>query len=350
MDLALAHLIRTKLEAQGKELDRWQMVSLAHACRGAKEVLLGAGAPAAVPIAIAGRGSQLFGSTLRTDLTREEVEHSLIEGFFPVVDATAEPATRARTALTQLGLPYAADAAITRHLAAFLTRQAGALGATGGRLLRPSKLLFNGGVVKAEALRERVLTTLNAWLEADGARPACVLPGEDPDLAVARGAAYFGTVRHGQGLRIRGGTARAYYVGVESPVPAVPGVEPPLTALCVAPFGMEEGTDAELPPQRLGVVVGEPVRFRFFDSSVRRGDPAGFELEDWAELEELAPIEITLPAEGRAEGDVVPVRLRASVTPVGTLLLEAVPIQPLSKDERWKVEFSVRGPTGVSPR
>jgi molecular chaperone DnaK (HSP70) len=350
MDLALAHLVRTKLEAEGKQLDRWQMVSLAHACRGAKEVLLSVGAPAAVPIAVAGRGSQLFGSTLRTELTREEVEHTLIEGFFPVVDATAQPATRARTALTQLGLPYAADAAITRHLAAFLTRQAGALGVVGGRLLRPSKLLFNGGVVKAEALRERVLTTLNAWLEADGARPARVLPGEDPDLAVARGAAYFGTVRHGQGLRIRGGTARAYYVGVESPVPAVPGVEPPLTALCVAPFGMEEGTDAELPPQRLGVVVGEPVRFRFFDSSVRRGDPAGLELEDWAELEELAPIEITLPAEGRAEGDVVPVRLRASVTPVGTLLLEAVPIEPLSKDERWKVEFSVRSPVGVSAR
>ena len=111
---------------------------------------------------------------------------------------------------------------------------------------------------------------------------------------------------------------------------------------------MEEGTDAELPPQRLGVVVGEPVRFRFFDSSVRRGDPAGFELEEWSELEELAPIEITLPAEGRPEGDVVPVRLRASVTPVGTLLLEAVPIEPVSKDERWKVEFSVRSPAGVS--
>jgi molecular chaperone DnaK (HSP70) len=347
MDLALAHVVRRKLEAQGKELDRWQMVSLAHACRGAKELLLGSGPPAAVPIAVAGRGSQLFGSTLRTELTREEVETALIEGFFPVVDATAQPAARSRTALTQLGLPYAADPAVTRHLAAFLARQSSALGASQGKLLRPSKLLFNGGVVKAGALRQRVLSTLNGWLEADGARPVRVLPGEDPDLAVARGAAYFGLVRRGQGLRIRGGTARAYYVGVESPVPAVPGVEPPLTALCVAPFGMEEGTDAELPPQRLGVVVGEPVRFRFFDSSVRRGDPAGLELEEWTELEELAPIEITLPAEGRAEGDVVPVRLRSSITPVGTLLIEAVPIEPLSKDERWKVEFSVRGPTGV---
>jgi molecular chaperone DnaK (HSP70) len=345
MDLALAHLMRKKLEAEGKELDRWQMASLVHMCRGAKEILLGVGAPASVPIAVAGRGSQLLGNTLRTELTLADVEHTLVDGFFPVVAATAKPATRARTALTQLGLPYAADPGVTRHLAAFLTRQAEALGARSSHLLRPTKVLFNGGVFKAIALRERLLDTLNGWLEQDGAKPARVLPGEDPDLAVARGAAYFGLVRRGQRLRIRGGTARAYYVGVESPTPAVPGVEPPLTALCVAPFGMEEGTEAALPPQQLGVVVGEPVRFRFFDSSVRRGDPAGHELEHWEELEELAPIEITLPAEGRPEGDVVPVRLTASVTPVGTLLLEALPIQPLSKDERWKVEFSVRAPT-----
>jgi hypothetical protein len=294
---------------------------------------------------VPGRGSQLLGNTLRTELTLAEVEQTLVDGFFPVVPANAKPATRARTALTQLGLPYAADPGVTRHLAAFLSRQADALGARSSQLLRPTKVLFNGGVFKAVALRQRLLDTLNGWLVQDGAKAANVLPGEDPDLAVARGAAYFGLVRQGgQRLRIRGGTARAYYVGVESPAPAVPGVEPPLTALCVAPFGMEEGTEAALPPQQLGVVVGEPVRFRFFDSSVRRGDPAGHELEHWEELEELAPIEITLPAEGRPEGDVVPVRLKASVTPVGTLLLEAVPIQPVSKDEQWKVEFSVRTP------
>jgi hypothetical protein len=205
-------------------------------------------------------------------------------------------------------------------------------------------VLFNGGVVKAPELRQRLLTTLNAWLAADGAPPARVLPGEDPDLAVARGAAYFGLMRRGKGLRIRGGSARAYYVGIESPMPAVPGVEPPIIALCVAPFGIDEGSDAELPPHELGVVVGEPVRFRFFGSSVRRDDTAGSELERWkpGELEELSPIEITLPAEGRTQGDVVPVRLRASITAIGTLLLEAVPIEPLLPDERWKIELSVR--------
>jgi hypothetical protein len=200
-------------------------------------------------------------------------------------------------------------------------------------------------VVKAPILRSQLLATLNRWLEADGAAPVQLLPGEDPDLAVARGAAYFGLVRRGRGLMIRGGTARAYYVGIESPTPAVPGKEPPITALCVAPFGMDEGRATELPPHELGVVVGEPVRFRFFGSTVRRDDGAGTELERWApgELDELSPIEITFPADGRRPGDVVPVRLHASVTPVGTLLIEALPLEPLTRDERWKVELSVRG-------
>ena len=167
----------------------------------------------------------------------------------------------------------------------------------------------------------------------------------DLDLAVARGAAAYGLARHGRGIRIRGGTARAYYVGIESAVPSVPGVEPPITALCVAPFGMEEGTSADVAGGELGVVVGEKVHFRFFGSSVRNKDPVGAAVERWkqGEIEELAPIEVDLPSEGRAKGDVVPVTLRSSVTEVGTLLLEAVPLQPKKKDERWKVELSVRG-------
>lgn len=350
MDLALAHVVAQKLRAEGKELDRWQLAALTHTCRGAKERLLSDARAASAPIAVAGRGSTLLGNTLKSELTREEVARVLVDGFFPVVPASARPATRARVGLTQLGLPYAADPAVTKHLAAFLTRQVEAAdelagsGARRGALLHPSAVLFNGGVVKGEALRARLLEALRHWLEADGAPAPRVLPGADPDLAVARGAAYFGLVRHGRGLRIRGGTARAYYVGIESPAPAVPGIEPPITALCVAPFGMEEGTHAELPPHELGLVVGEPVRFRFFGSSVRRDDRAGTELERWApdELEELSPIEIELPAEGRREGDVVPVQLAAQITPVGTLLLEAVPREPREPNERWKLELGVR--------
>ncbi|MBX3129183.1 MAG: Hsp70 family protein [Polyangiaceae bacterium] len=343
MDLALAHLLAGKLSAQGKTLDRFQLASLAHACRAAKEQVLSPAAPERVAIAIAGRGSALLGNTLRTELTRAEVEASLLDGFFPAVARDARPAARARVGLTQLGLPYAADPAITKHLAAFLTRQSDAL-ADGRPLLRPTAVLFNGGVVKSTVVRERLLSALNGWLVADGAPPVRVLPGEDPELAVARGAAFYGRVQGGHALKIVSATARAYYVGIESPAPAVPGVEPPIAAFCVAPFGMDEGTAAELPPHELGVIVGEPVQFRFFGSSVRRSDAAGALLEQWpeGELEELCPIEVTLPAEGRAEGDVVPVRLHAAITPVGTLLLEALPLEPLSDAERWKLELGVR--------
>jgi hypothetical protein len=349
MDLALAHQVGQKLAAEGKTPDRWQQASLVYACRAAKERLLSDATLRASPIAVSSRGSALLGGTLRAELTRDDVMRTLVDGFFPAVAADARPAARARVGLTQLGLNYASDPAVTRHLAWFLARQAAALGAptTGPapRLLHPTAVLFNGGVMKAAPLRERLVATLDAWLEADGAPRVRVLGGADLDLAVARGACAYALVRRGKGLRIRGGTACAHYVGIESAVPAVPGVEPPVSAMCVAPFGMEEGTVAELPPHELGMVVGEPVRFRFFGSTVRRDDGAGTVLEHWKEdeLEELPPIEVTLPAEGRREGEVVPVRLRSRVTELGTLLLEAEPLHPLVPDERWRVELSVRG-------
>ena len=353
MDLALAHALRVSLPDQGKALDRWQFASLVHSCRAAKEQLLLPGAPNALPLAIAGRGAELVGGAVRMELRRELVEKVIVEGFFPRVEPSARPKTRQRAGLTDIGLPYAADPAVSRHLADFLGRQANAPSELSGfeaaakpeGMLGFTKILFNGGVLKAPALRERLVSMLNEWLELAGTPPAELLPGDDPDLAVARGATYFGRVRRGLGIRIRGGTVRSYYVGVESPMPAVPGLEPPITAVCVAPFGMDEGSDEMILDRELGLVVGEPVRFRFFGSTVRREDLVGTDLDQWSddELEELAPIEVTLPAEGRREGDVVPVRLSAQITPVGTLLLEAVPLQPLSDKERWKLELSVRG-------
>ncbi|MBP0632803.1 Hsp70 family protein [Cupriavidus sp. AcVe19-1a] len=351
MDLALAHVVARKLAAQGTQADPWQLRALTYACRAAKETLLTDPTTDTVPLVVPSRGSKLIGGSIRTDLTRAELTQTILEGFFPQVDASARPVSRARAGLTQLGLPYAQDAAITRHLAAFLGRQVAALaelegfqGAQpeGATLLHPTAVLFNGGVFKSELLVERILQTLNGWLAGENAAPARLLGGAELDLAVARGAAYYGYVRRGKGVRIRGGTARSYYVAVESSMPAVPGFEPPIQALCVAPFGMEEGTDAALPPQEFGLVVGEPVHFRFFGSSVRRQDQVGTLLDFWGpeELQELEEIQATLPAEGRTAGEVVPVRLHARVTEAGTLELEAV---PRGNGERWKVEFDVRG-------
>nr|WP_145549510.1 Hsp70 family protein [Variovorax boronicumulans] len=347
MDLALAHGVARGLAAEGKTLDPWQMRALTYACRLAKEQLLSDDSLQSVPLVVPSRGSRLIGGSIKTELQRELLITILLEGFFPAVASDARPVSRPRAGLTQIGLPYAQDAAVTRHLAALLGRQLGATSQLAGfaqpeaaNFLHPTAVLFNGGVFKSDLLVARVLDTLNAWLAADGAPAARLLQGADMDHAVARGAAYYGQVRRGQGIRIRGGTAQAYYVGIESSMPAVPGLEPPVQALCVAPFGMEEGTEAALPPQQLGLVVGESVRFRFFGSSVRRDDQPGTLLDFWSpdELQELAGIEATLPAEGRAVGEVVPVQLRARVTEIGTLELLA----EAAGGAQWKVEFDVR--------
>lgn len=352
MDLALAYHVNQRLTAEGRKLDAWQLAALTHACRAAKEQLYGDGTLVSAPLTIPGRGSSLIGGTLRTELRREELERVLTEGFFPACAADEAPRTARRTGLAQMALPYAQDPAVTRHLAAFLARQARALEGSpdaplrtteGRALVHPTAVLFNGGVFKAEPLRRRVLEVLNAWLAADGGgAPARELAGAELDLAVARGAAYYGWVRHGHGLRIRGGTAQAYYVGVESAMPAVPGYEPPVRALCVAPFGMEEGSQADMPPEEFGVVVGEPARFRFFTSSVRREDRVGALVDDpagSADFEELAPIETLLQAADAAPGALVPVRLQAAVTELGLLELRC-----LQKDGtgRWKLELNVR--------
>jgi molecular chaperone DnaK (HSP70) len=341
MDLALAFFLKGELEANGQKLDNAQLATLTQAARAAKERLLNLLDEQAAPVVLPGRGSKLVGGALKTELERRDLESVLLDGFFPIVDASARPASRPRGALTQLGLPYAQDPAITRHLAAFLGRQAGALGNNQHSFVRPTAVLFNGGVFKSELLRERIRGALDAWLASAGAPPVRVLPGADLEAAVARGAAYYGWVRSGNGIRIRGGTAMAYYVGIESAMPAVPGLPPQLTALCIAPFGMEEGTNATMPVAEFGLVVGEPVRFHFFGSSTRREDAAGTVLEHWSdsELTELQDIEVTLAADQQRPGDVVSVQLQAAVTEVGTLQLAAVNI---ASGLRWKVELDTR--------
>ena len=356
MDLALAYGVARKLAGEGKQLDAWQTRALAHGCRSAKEQLLADETLQSVPVVVPSRGSKLIGGSIRTEVARAEVLAMLVEGFFPQVAVTDKPITRARAALTQLGLPYAQDAAVTRHLAAFLARQAGATEHIDGlqgtqpedvAFLHPTAILFNGGVLKAPQIEQRIQSVINGWLTADGAQPARLLDGANLDLAVARGAAYYGHVRQGRGVRIRGGTAQSYYVGVESNMPAIPGMEPPMSALCLAPFGMEEGTEVALDAQEFGLVVGEAVRLRFFGSSVRRTDAVGTLLDFWGpeELVELQEIELNLPADGRTPGEVVPVTLQARVTDIGTLELNAVPV---GGSERWKVELDVRSETSAT--
>ena len=348
MDLALAYTVKAKLEKEGKRIEPWQLQALTHSCRDAKEKIFNNFTIDGIPIVVASRGSSLMSGNLRTELTREEVINVLVEGFFPKVAITERPVNPTRTGLRASGLPYAQDAAISRHLAAFLAKQQNATDELKdinlpehATFLHPTVVLLNGGVLKANTLADRLMEVLNSWLVAEQAPEARFLADPDLDLAVARGAAYYGFVRQGKGVRIKGGTAAAYYVGIESAMPAVPGLAPDIVALCIAPFGMEEGTSEELPNDEFGLVIGEPVRFRFFASTIRREDKVGTRLDYWTdeELAELDELDITLPEEGRRSGEIVPVHLCAAVTEVGTLELQAVS----QKDSgRWKIEFDVR--------
>jgi molecular chaperone DnaK (HSP70) len=346
MDLALAHAAAQHFDEKGIKLDAGQMQMLWHSSRMAKETLFSNPKLASAPVTVLGRGSKVIGGTIKGDLTRADVERVLVEGFFPSCPPDAEPKRQRTVGLQELGLPYAADPAVTKHLASFLKRNAEVLAqrapARRGKkkgISQPTAVLFNGGVFKAEVLRQRLVEVLNEWAEKAGAPPVKVLQGNDLDLAVARGAAYYGMVGRGRGVRIRGGAPRTYYIGVESSLPAVPGSPPPLKALCVVPFGMEEGTEADVPAQEFGLVVGEPAEFRFLGSTTRRNDPVGTIVEEWeGQIDELDPLATTLEAPGN-EGRMVPVHLHSKVTEVGTLELWC-----LSRDnkERWKLEFNVR--------
>jgi molecular chaperone DnaK (HSP70) len=342
MDLALAYRIKMKLQQEGKQLQPWQIQAITHACRDAKEQLLSDNEFDAIPIVIPSRGSKLIGGTMQTELTREEVQQTILEGFFPASAVTDMPQQNTRSALTQIGLPYAQDAAITKHIAHFLNKQHNALESDDTDFIKPTAVLFNGGVFKSSAISNKLMGIINDWLlAADVEEEAKLLTGIDLDLAVANGACYHGYAKLGKGVRIKGGLASAYYVGVESAMPAIPGFEPPLEAVCIAPFGLEEGANVEIATQEFGLVIGQPVKFKFFGSTIRRDDIAGTHLDFWQpdDLESLPDIEVTLDSENRRKGEIVPVLLSATVTEVGTLKLEAIPTEG---DEIWEIELTVR--------
>jgi len=258
----------------------------------------------------------------------------LVEGFFPYFGITDRPAKRRVSGFRELGLPYENDTAITRHLGAFLQAQG-----SDGKPAQPSHVLFNGGVFKADLLRSRLLEVLAQWFPE--AAPQ-ILPGtHDLDHAVARGAAFYGWAKEHGGMRIRGGTARAYYVGIETAGLAIPGAPRPLNALCVVPIGMEEGTETDVPSEEIGLVVGEPATFRFFSSPTRKQDKPGDLLDSWSEdeIEETDSLEAELAADEAIEEGYVPVRFHPKVTELGMLELWCYSTK---SDGRWKLEFSVR--------
>ncbi len=328
MDLALAHAANQGLQSKGTRLDHSQFLQLVHAARSAKESLLTNPDLPSARFHIQGRGTKLIAGGISGDIHRELLDSILLQGFFPACNVDEEPLRQMTSGFQEMGLPYASDAAITRHLAAFLSQHCGHQKVTA--------VLFNGGVFKSALLRDRILATLSQWFPHNPIR--CLDPG-DLEVAVARGAASYAHARRHGGIRVRGGTARSYYIGVQIPAPAIPGFAPPIKALCVVPFGMEEGTEAQVPGLELGLVVGEPVQFRFLGSNTRKNDALGASIEDWQEeINELTPLAATLDSDD-PPGTRVPVRLHSRVTEIGTLELSC---EGVRDHRRWKLEFQVR--------
>jgi len=350
MDLALAYALHAKLEATGKPLDSWQFLALVHAASKAKIILFEDSALAQAPIAVPSRGSSLLARTVSTTLDRDTLEQVVLDGFFARTSISDVPRESSRGGLQEFGLPYASDPVVSKHIAQFLGRSlqnvkaseklAALVGTRAhSEVLIPTAVLFNGGVFKAAPIRARVLDLLASW---NGGQPVRELQGFEPDLAVARGAAIYGRHRAtGKGMRIKAGTARSYYIGLEASMPAVPGYKPPIKALCVVPQGMQEGTELLIEGREFGLVTGRAAEFRFFSSSVRSGDTPGQLLADAErDLEDTGMLEVEIPAlRDVPAGQVVPVRLNAVVTELGILELW---MKHANSDRRWKVEFQVR--------
>jgi hypothetical protein len=353
MDLALAYALSSELEGEGHKIDSWQFLSLVHSCRVGKEALFADQDLPAYPISIPSRSASLFAGTVAASLRRATLDAVVLNGFLPRTGIDEHPARRRSLGLREFGLDYAADPALSRHLAFFLARSYQNTKASGtlSRLVEkqvrkeagvpficPSAILFNGGVFKAAPLRQRVLELLAAW---NGGTPVTELPESDFDLAVAKGAAVYARTRlTGEGIRIKAGTARSYYIGLESSLPAVSGMVPPLKAVCVVPQGMEEGTEQSLSGRDFGLVTGELVEFRFFSSNVRAGDKVGDLVDAEPDLEETASLQVTLPPLPGRDGAMIPVTMHCVVTELGTLELW---MRHHPSGEQWKLEFNVRG-------
>ncbi len=341
VDLALAHLVEKKLGARKLDTEQWAALRLA--CRSAKEKLLADKPLDRWPVTIAGRGSKLIGGSLQSELTRDDVFGVVLDGFFPESGRDDEPGRGNRAGLQEFGLPFVSDPAIPKHLASFLRRHKAEIttgpAATAGPILRPDAILFNGGALTPKILRDRVVNVVRSWFLDDPNYAPRVLSNASLDLAVAHGAAYYGVVRRGGGIRIGGGTARSYYVGFEAESTAQPW-------LCVVPRDAEEGTEIAIDRHDFDLLMGQPVAFPLASSSVRPSDqPGDLVATDPDSILSLPPMVGVMRVGRKAKAERVPVRLVSRVTEVGTVELWC---QSRADDRRWRLQIQLRSP-GTNP-
>ncbi len=362
-DLALAHHIEKRLKGDG-HLEPRQWSVLVRSCRQAKEVLMAEGAPDKWTLTLPGSGSKLIGGGLQVPVTREEVRDLLVNGFFPDVPLDAKPQST-QSGFQEFGLPYAPDPAVTKYLASFLTahryvalneeqsqRQTPRASDAVRDPARPDIVLFNGGVFASSILQRRIVESLEQWFRtsADPNWTPLVLENERLDLAVARGAAYYGMVRRGEGVRIAAGLARTYYIGVESEqtssqshVADAGTRTASLAALCLLPAGIEPGHEVDLAQRRFQLLVSQPIEFPLYVSSTRLNDqPGDLVAVDPEQIKSLPPIRTVLKTGKSKEAASVSVILQAKLTEIGTLDLWC---READGKRSWKLLFDVRSAT-----
>lgn len=335
LDLALAHHVEHKIKPGGKlEARQWDV--LLGNCREAKERLLGENAPESMTINLPGSGSKLIGGGLQVEVTREEVSRLLVDGFLPQVELTEKPVQR-QSGFQEFGLPYASDPGMTRYLAAFLSAHRADAREDAASAdhdpARPDIVLFNGGFFASPLLRARLLEVLTSWFQ-DEQHPEwspTVLDHDRLDLAVARGAAYYGMVRRGDGVRIAASLARSYYVSVASDEPV---------AVCLVPGNAEPGQTFELTERVFQLAISQPVEFPLLVSSTRLADRPGDLLPiDREQMTPMPPIRTVLKTRSRNETGEIPVQLRVHLTEVGTIELWC---HQVDSERNWRLQFDIR--------
>ncbi|SMF49373.1 Hsp70 family protein [Pseudobacteriovorax antillogorgiicola] len=349
MDLALAFRARMELENQGQTIDDWQFASLVYQVRQAKEALLLQADLPSITVGIASRGSDLFAKAISAEIQQAWIREMIIDGFFPTCARDARPTREVESGLKDFGLNYEQDPAITKHLAEFLSQaakniasheglasRAGACWDGQAQQIKPNKILFNGGVFNSLRLRQRLEETLREW---NGA-PVQSLAGDDCNLAVAKGAAFYSHLKTSQThLRIKSGTANSYYLGIESSGMAIPGFKAPTKGLCLVPQGTEEGSHLRLPKRTFSLKAGQEVEFKFYSSRTRAGDQLGDEIANAdRDLENTFRLKSTIDLND-LEDQSIPVWLDADIDELGTMTIK---MQHTQSDKAWNLEFDVR--------
>jgi molecular chaperone DnaK (HSP70) len=332
LDLALARYVEKKLK--DSKLTMRQRYALRRTCCASKERLLTNPSLGSVPVTVLGSGRAVVGQALSVELKREEVLHILTTGFLPITAPDEMPSSGPPIGLRELGLPYASDPAITKHLAAFLTQAAVAIDGSSTNLLlaRPDAVLFNGGFCAPDVARDRIVAAISSWFGGaqSGWRPK-LLNNEAVDSAVARGAAYYGRVRRSGGLRIRAGCARTYYVAL----PSGDGLQ----GICVLPAGAEEGTTLPLLNRDFSVLANRPVSFTLYSSRTRHDAHGEVAVLDEVDVHRHPPLVTLLRYGKRMRDSYLVVGLRATFTEIGTLELWC---ESRHTPHRWRLQFELR--------